>query len=284
MICLRSPILVIAAFSNLGFAQTPASPVSPMETTQDLLARLTPEQKRLFDDAIKAYTARRYSDALTIHKQLLEQLKGDAVISRYAAEAALNSGDPGFALSTLKPIAADNPDDWQAAALLVHACAESGDAACRDSGIAHMLDLHQRGITPPSLRLYIVESVKVGEKMLEIKTSIEPFGPYRVYDSAEVFDKEGNRLLQITLESSDGDQIWFAHEHPKEAARGLRAFTLDGYRDTGLNSSGQQTQTHYTYKLSIVGQPPYETIRDEFVRIVNGKSTPISSRTNLIVP
>jgi hypothetical protein len=98
-----------------------------------------------------------------------------------------------------------------------------------------------------------------------------------------VADAKGVTFLQISLESSDGDQVFFAKQHAKEAAAGLREFTLDAYRKTGLNQAGQRTQTHFTYKY-FLGQPPYDTVREEFINVASGKTSPLSSRTGLIVP
>jgi hypothetical protein len=279
----------VSAFATLstarclgGLAQAPTDPASPMETVQDLAGRLTPEQKQLFDHATKAFDRQHYADSLVAFKQLLAQLPGDPILSKFAAEAALDVGETSFAVSTVKPLAATNPNDWQAAALLTRVCAESGDTACRDSGMTHMLDLHSQGITPPNMRQYVLELIKSGANSLLIRTSLEPWGPYRIYDLGQVTDSDGKLFLRITLESSDADQPMFAKEYPKEAAGGLRRFSLDAYRETGLNSAGQRTQTHYTFKF-FVGQPPYATVRDEFVKIAEGKSNPISSRTGLIV-
>lgn len=271
--------------ATVGFAQSPptATAASQIESVQDLVGHLTPEQKQRFDESMKAFNAQLYADALVAYKGLLGQLPNDSLLSKLASESALNTGDTGFALSALKPLAQANPDDWQAAALLVRACAESGDVACRDAGIAHMLDLHRRGVTPPRMQQYIVEHVKVGANTLIIRTSLEPWGYYKVYDLGQVMDGDGKVFLRATVESGDGDQALFAKEHPKEAAAGQRSFSLDAYRETGLNSTGQRTQTHFTYKF-FVGQPTYEVVRQEFVNIVNGKSSPISSRTNLVVP
>jgi hypothetical protein len=268
----------------LGFAQVnPAAPASHVESTQDLLARMSLQQKQQFDDAAKASSAQRYADALAIYKQLLTELPGDAVLSKFASENAINAGNPSFALNTLRPIAQADPDDWQAAALLTRACAEVGDVTCRDAGIAHMLDLHSRGVTPPRMQQYVVERVKTGENILQISTSLVPWGNYKVYAVGKVSDPQGKLVLQATIESADFDQPGFAKENPEEAAKGTRKFSLDAYKETGLNSGGQRTQSHFTYKF-FVGQPSYETVRDEFIKIATGKSTPISSRTGLIVP
>lgn len=261
----------------------PSAAVTPRESTQDLMARLTPQQKQQFDEATNAYRGHRYADSLAIFKQMLKDMPGDAILLKFASESALNSGDDGFALSALKPIAAADPDDWQAAVMLTRACAQAGDKACRDAGMAHMTDLHSRGITPPSMQEYAVESVKAGANTLTINTSLVPWGYYKVYAYGKATDADGKLFLSISLESSDFDQPAFAKEHPDEAAKGIRQFSLDAYRETGLNGDGKRTQTHFTYKF-FAGQPSYETIREDFLKIVNGQIKPVSSRSGLVVP
>lgn len=59
--------------------------------------------------------------------------------------------------------------------------------------------------------------------------------------------------------------------------------SLDGYSDSGVNASGQKTETHYTFKF-FVGQPDYDTVRQRFLDVATGKIQPISSRDNLPVP
>jgi hypothetical protein len=276
--CLTAQLFISIA---TGLAQS--TPPAPAESTPDLITKLNLQQRQKFDDALQASKARRYADALTNFRALLTELPGDTLLSKFACESALNLGDRSFAVTVVKPIADADPSDWQAAALLTRACAESGDTPCRDRGMARMIGLHHQGVTPKGMRDYAVEDIKVGENMLEIRTSLEPWGYYNVYDLGRVSDAQGNTFLRITLESSDADQGLFAKQHPKEAADGLRSFSLDAYRETGLNSNGQCTQTHYTYKF-FVGEPPYETVREEFIKVANGTSTPLSSRSNLPVP
>lgn len=290
-------VVVFTAMVGSGFAQAPPAeapqpqsgqalalenPASQIETVQDLANRLTPDQKQVFEQGSNAFNEHRYEDAMAVFKKLLNQLPGDAVLSKFASESALYVGDPGFALTALKPIAAGNPNDWQAAAILTRACAETGDTNCRDAGMAHMLDLRRRGITPPTMQAYVLERVKTEKNTLVIRTSLFPYTPYKVYDLAQVINAEGKLFMRITIESSDGDQQLFATEHSKEAAAGMRRFSLDAYRETGLNASGQRTQAHFTYKF-FDGQPTYDTVRDEFIKVADEKSKPITSRTGLIV-
>lgn len=65
LIRLRSEVLLIPllAVLSMAWAQTPA-PVPPTESVQDLISRLTSEQKRQFDAGTQAFNAQRYPDAL----------------------------------------------------------------------------------------------------------------------------------------------------------------------------------------------------------------------------
>ena len=131
------------------------------------------------------------------------------------------------------------------------------------------------------MQQYIVERIAVGQKTLVIYTSLEPWGHYHVYNYAQIFDESGHLELRTTIESDDNDQAIFSRQHPKEAAAGLRSFSLDGYQDSGLNEQKQRTETHFTFKF-FVGQPSYDVVRDAFISIANGQVKPVSSRVNIL--
>jgi len=247
-----------------------------IETPQELLAKLNADQKKQLDNAMKAFGEQKYGDALSAFKVLLAALPDDSVLSKFASEAALNSGENEFALKTLRPVAAINSDDWQAAGLLTRAYAQSGDAKVRDEGIARMMELKQKGIVPQPLRDYVVEQVKLGDKTLTIRTSLTPWGPFHVYAIGELTDANGQRLFRVALESDDIDQTAFVKEHPDEAAKGLRRFSLDGYQDSAPNDQGQRTTTHSTFKF-LDKQPSYAETREEFIKIAQGQSKASSS-------
>lgn len=287
--------MALRALMMLGFAvslfaptacvaQTASpAPAKHIETTPELYARLSPTQQQQFQEAGRDVGAKQYAEALVVLKGLLQELPGDPTLSKFAADAALHIGDDKFARDILQPVAQANPDDWQAVSMLTRDYAELGDKANRDAGIAHMLDLHKRGLTPPNKQDYIVERVQLGDGSVTIYTSLEPFSMYKVHNVGEIFGKDGQKLLMATIESSDDDQVLFAKQHPKEAAAGLREFSLDAYRDTGVAANGKPTQTHYTFKF-FVGQPDYETVRQSFLDIAAGKIKPVSSRDNLTTP
>jgi len=287
-VVLLAPSLAISV-CQAGQSSAPSSAAQeqpgkpPADPISELVQRLSPPQKMQFSNAVQAFREQRYPEALAIFKQLLSQVPGDATLSKFATETALNSGDAAFALKTIRPLAEVRPDDFQAANLLTRACAESGDTSCRDAAMARMADLHRRGLTPPAMKDYVVERTKVGHNTLVIYNSFEPWGPYKVYNYGQVTDSQGKLFLSLSIESSDGDQMLFAQQHPEEAATGLREFTLDAYRETGLNSQNQRTQTHYTFEF-LIGQPSYDKVRGEFIKVLQGTIKPISSRSGLIVP
>jgi hypothetical protein len=262
--------------------QAAASSGTRIETGQELEARLTAVQKQQFEAAKSAHMARRFTEALSGFKALLQDLPGDVLLLKYASNAALQAGDPAYALDALKPIRMANVEDWQAVSMLAWAAAESGDAQTRDFAMTNMVMLKQAGLTPPNLTQYVVERVKVGESVMTIQSYLVPSGPYKIFYIGRVADAKGAVLLRITLESSDADQPVFAREHPKEAAAGVRSFTLDGYQETGLNQAGQRTQTHYTYEF-LMGSPAYDTVRAEFLKAAEGKTAPLSRRTGIVV-
>jgi tetratricopeptide (TPR) repeat protein len=218
-------VFVLSGQILAGYQAGTATPPH-VESPQELLSRLTPEQKQQFDAAARAFGGQRYAEALKGFQELLKQVPGDAVLSKFEAEAALNVGDLQFAMRAIQPVAEATQDDWQAAALLARVAAEKRDAKMRDAAMAHMLDLHRRGLTPPNMNRYILERIKADVNTVLIWASLEPWGPYRVYYLGQVFNAEGKIYLRTTVESNDGDQPEFAREHPKEAAAGVRGFRL----------------------------------------------------------
>jgi hypothetical protein len=166
------------------------------------------------------------------------------LLTKWASDAALDMGDSAYALGMLKPLVQANFQDWQAVSMLARAAAESGDKQTRDAAMMNMVMLRQHGMTPPNMTQYVLERMKVGGNVMTFRCSLVPWGPYKAYYVGQVADAKGATFLLISLESSDADQVVFAKQHAKEAAAGFREFTLDAYRETGLNQAGQRTQTH----------------------------------------
>jgi hypothetical protein len=281
-LCVSLSLAFFLCFLSASARAATDAPAPHRETTQELLAKLNPQQKQQFDTAGKAYNEQRFADSRSIHEQLLKDFPGDPILIKFAAEAAIHGGAYADAVKMLQPLVQADNNDWQAVALLTRACAESGDVPCRDAGISQMLALHRQGLTPPQMGNYVVENVKIGNNTMEIKTTLQFWGPYQVYAMAKLSDASGKLFYTLSIESDDMDQPLFAKNNPDEAAKGIRLFSLDGYQETGLNQQGQRTQTHFTFKF-FHGQPSYAAMRQEFIDAATGKTHPISSHTGLVV-
>jgi tetratricopeptide (TPR) repeat protein len=262
--------------------QTQAAAVSHVELNKDLEERMTAAQKQQFEAAYSLGAAQKYAEALPRFKAMLQDFPGDTLLLKYVANAALQMGDSAYALNVLKPIALANPEDWQAVSMLVQAASEAGDKQTRNAAMLNMGMLKQHGLTPPSLVQYVVERVKVGENILTISHSLVAYGGYKVYDSGELDDAKGVRIMRVEIESPDYDQKMFARVHPMEAASGVRQFSLDGYLEPVMTPDGQQTQTHITYKL-FMGQLSVDHVREEFLNVVTGKTPYSLSSTKPVV-
>ncbi len=252
------------------------------------LGQLKPEQREQYDAGGRLFAAGKFAESLIIFRPLLKGLPqgspAQAVVAEFASEAAINTGDFDFAVRTLTPIEAANANDWQAAGLLARAYAQSGQTRKRDAELARLKDLHTRAVTPQIAKLQQVLLERIAEKNGSIRVwySLEPWGPYKTYIFARVYDHAGRQVLRITLESGDFDQPLFQKEHPDLAARVERRFSLDGYGEDRKLPNGQVTQTHMTFGF-FDGQPAYDVVRARMVQIAEGAEKPVSQR-NLSAP
>ena len=209
-------------------------------------------------------------------------MPNDPILLKFSSEAALDTGDTTYALNNLKPVAQANPDDWQAAGLLTRVYAESGDKADRDTGIAHMIELHKRGLTPPHMQQYLLERVSVGGKTVLIFTSLEPWGHYKVYNYAQVYDEDAHLAMRLTLESNDTRPASVCASASRRSCRGRPAvFHRRLLRQRHRTVTENTPKLHATYKF-FTGQPSYDTVREDFLSIASAKSDPVSSRVNTL--
>lgn len=161
--------------------------------------------------------------------------------------------------------------------MLARIYAETGQKQKRDAEIAHLVDLHKRAVSPQIARLqqFLLERIPTANGSIRIWYSLEPWGQYKTYIFSRVYDKTGQQILRITLESSDFDQPLFAKQHPDLAAQGVRLFSLDGYGQAQKLPNGGSTFTHMTFGF-YNGQPAYDSIRERMIQIAEGQGKPVS--------
>lgn len=280
-VCLAaSSLLLLSAAAQNPAAQSNATNAAPSNMAADPLAQLTPEQHDKYNAGMQCLSAEKYADALAAFRQILPQLApgspGQVRIAELAAESAINTGERNDALDTLKPIAAANPNDWQAAAMLARIYAETGQKQTRDAALAHLVDLHTRAVSPQigKMQQVLLERITLANGSMRIWYSLEPWGRYETYLFSRVYDQAGQQIFRITLESADFDQPSFVKEHPDLAAQGKRRFSLDGYGPDQKLPDGGTTQSHSMFGF-YDGQPDYDTIRERMIQIAEGQAKPM---------
>lgn len=269
LLCVFLAVVVfVTAPETALHAQTPAPQAAAVSD-------LTPEQQNLFDQGGKLFQQQHYAEVIPLFEQLLQQLKPHSpqaiLVTKYLAESAINSDKRDLALSWIKPLAAD-ANDGQVAGLLARIYAETGQKQLRDAEIAHLIDLHQRAVNPimAHMQTILLERVVTENGSLRIWYSLEPWGRFKTHLWVRIYDKNGQELRRIALESSDFDQPTFAKQHPDLAAKGVRIFTLDGYSVPVKNADGTTSGAHSTYDF-FQGKPDYDELREQIVAIANGK-------------
>jgi len=278
-----------AAFAQPG-VQPGVQPGQSMRRPEDPLAQLTPEQRQSFNANAALFNADKFTEALTGFRALIADLPtaspAQVLVAKFTAEAALNTGDRPYAFTLLKPIEAASPDDWQARSLLARAYAESADKTQRDAEIAALIALHKADTQSQigKLTQFLLERDSLSNGgFVRIWYSLEPWGRYKTYVYSRIFDKDGNQVLRVTLESSDFDQSLFAKEHPDLAAAGARRFSLDGYGPDQKLPNGNITQTHMTFDF-FDGSASYDVVRERILAIAENKKAPISSTVRSVPP
>ncbi len=272
-------LAISIARPNLAESQESATTAAATSST------LTPEQRALFDEAGKEFNSGQFADALPKLRQLHDQVPANNTITKFTAEAAVNTGDFALASSLLGSILASDPDDPQALGIQAHLYGQQHEVEKRDAVLDHLQKLHDaHQPVPPTV---IVEKDPIaGGGFVRICDYLEPWSRFHIVLLAEFYDSAGQRTHRVALESDDIDQVNFAREHPDQAATGVRIYSMDSYAET-RNADGKVVgQVHGTLCPApgcfMTGRPTYEFFREA---VLNPKAPkPISTTTIPVKP
>lgn len=261
-----------------GRAQQPQPVADP-----PWLASLTPEQRSLFEDLNYKFGTDDFRGALAEARSLHEQVPQNDTITKFYAEAAINTGEEVLASTLLADLSRTNPDDPQVLSLQAHLYGQQHDVDKRDVILKRIQDLHDSGKPAPSV--VIVERHPLPDGgAVRLSDYIVPQSRFHIVLMADFLDASGQRTKRIALESDDIDQLKFKQEHPDQAAAGVRIYSMDSYSEI-RNGSGQVvSQQHSTLcpvpECFMTGRPPYELFR----KTVLGSASSISSSTVPVKP
>lgn len=262
-----------------------ASPQHEPPAASTATSGLSAEQQAVFDDARKSFVADDFAAALPKLRQLHEQVPENDVITKFMAEAAVNTGDFDLASSLLDSILKKDPDDPQALGIQAHLYGQCHDSAKLDDVIAHLQKLHDAGKPAPLTVMTEKDPLPQGG-FVRVSDFIQPWSRFHIVLLAEFYDSTGQRIKRISLESDDIDQVSFARDHPQEAASGVRIYSMDSYSETKGPDGKVTNQVHATLcpvpGCFMTGRPTYGFFRNTVLGIK--EPAPISTTTAPMKP
>jgi hypothetical protein len=126
----------------------------------------------------------------------------------------------------------------------------------------------------------VIDVIYVGTERYIVRAFPELNGKFHTRYNFVHFGSDGKRDFWIECESDDADQAFFAQKHPQEAAAGQRSFSLDSYTAPKLNPDGKTySLTHGTIKFYPDGEPTYEMVRADVVKVLENKTAPMVKST-----
>lgn len=260
-------------------SQTQPQPLTaPIQPTQpaasaDPDAGISPQAEA---KVVSSLESRRFSAALTGAQTILTSNPGSPKANKLVGVVLLDQQKPTDSLPYFQKALQLAPNDPTIHGLLLQAYAESGDKTNRDAQRAILRSLHSDGKHPDFARIpaYLIETIPVGDKVIQATEFYEPFGEFHFYYRFNIFNTKGHILSFIALEADDADQALYAQQHPKKAAAGQRRFSLDGY---SKSADGHVTQALYTF---FNGEPSYDDLRALVVKLVQEGKEPMAATTH----
>ena len=214
-----------------------------------------------------------YASANAFFAQYVSANPGDTEARMYLGGAEMGLKEFPAAIKDLQAVIAAKPDMWTAHTNLVLAYAETLDWADFDKERALIKAARDNNV--PGLdkqRGDVIDVLQVGAKTYSVRSFYELYGRFHTRYAFLHFGDDGKLTDYIQCESDDADQGLFKQAHPKEAAAGGRRFSMDSYT-VGENGMTQGLVKFYD------GEPTYETVREDALKVLQGQATPAASTT-----
>ena len=211
------------------------------------------------------------AEALVKYKEALTLAPGSTGILFNAGLAAYLSKNYGDAAELWKRLKELEPLDWQARAKLVQAYQALGRTAERDAERGALFELRKSGKSPELAQQakYCREQFEVNGVKVMVFEHFELKGEYALRYVFSVLDHAGKAEdYRISLGSYETTNAFWRESTKPTPKPGERLFHLDGYFK----------DSHATYGM-FSPEPSYEETRAMVVKILEGKSKPVSSTT-----
>lgn len=218
-----------------------------------------------------------HSDYATAQTFFTNYLKDNSVSVEalfYAGNAALGLKQYDEAARRFDTAIAIDPTLWAAHKNLVIIDAAQGK--WQDFDRERKLLAAARASNAPNLSKIdpdVIEVIYLDSERYVVRAFPQLAGRFKVRYNFVHFGKDSKADFWIACESDDVDQAAFAQKHPKEAAAGERSFSMDSYTVAPAGS------THGTIKFYPDGEPTYDTVRADAIKILEHKTGPLSTTT-----
>jgi len=174
------------------------------------------------------------------------------------------------AIADFQKVLALKPDAWVAHNNLSLIYAEKGDWAAFDKERAIMKEARDKNLSGiDKTSGDTIDEFSVNGEDYEVRYFYTLHGGYQVRYLILHFGKDGKADHWIEIESLDVDQAMYKQAHPKEAAAGGRVYTMDT-----MQANGNQGLIKF-YE----GEPTYETVRADAMKVLQGQSKPSATTT-----
>lgn len=247
-------------FFATGLASGQTAPAPPTSATEHSAASQAGLARGI--DLLKRHQPQ---EALTAFEQVVSAEPENEPANLLAASAALDIYEGETAVKYAEKAKQLAPDDWRVNTTLVAAYANAGHKQQRDAErlLLHKLHEDPHAVEAAQSNGFLLEMFPAKKYRVDAIEYFHPLGKFHLYYRFLVRDAAGKRVWEFGLQSDDLNQASWAKAHPQEAAAGKRQFSLQG------DGGGQ----HADYRL-FSGDPDYDEVRAEVVRVVEGRSDP----------
>ncbi|HXH41841.1 MAG TPA: MBL fold metallo-hydrolase [Thermoanaerobaculia bacterium] len=237
----------------------------------------SPEIAQKMRDAQQAFGAGDCGRAQAMLREVIAADPRNYTAHLLSAHCLLRQKDYAAASGEFRRMLELRPDTQQGLLGLIETYARSGDTAHRDAEVGHLRALMKAGTLPMTLR-FVREEFTAGDNSVVVSEY-----PYltalRSRYLFDVFDAQQKLAQRLELVSREGDQAAFRERHPREAAAGVRRFSLLSRRLTPAPEANEATVRVYDR-----GEPAYEQVAADVKAVLAGKTPSASVYTRAETP
>lgn len=231
---------------------------------------LEPEQDAKYKLALAHMSIGQHDEAYRLLKEITEAQPSNVDAAFNMGQLCQNLGKNEEALSSFLKVVEENPSDWRAKSKIIQLYQATNQLKERDEHRAQLLKMRTAGNIESLSKeaFYCRDQFSVARNDVMVFEYFELTGDRAIRYSFVVLDPKTNKKeYKISLGSYDSTNA-ISHELG-EIEEGKRLFHLDGYYPKGVH------KTFGFYK----GEPEYDVVRAEVLKIVSGEQKEISSMT-----